>query len=191
MDYSLRAGLTGQTLRRSYAAQFEVREVGAGGNRVELTGYASVTDRPYEMSDLLGDYSEVVRSGAFGATLSRSPDVAFLTNHGGLTMARTSSGTLRLEEDTRGLLSVAQLNMERGDVRDLVTAVRDGDIDQMSFAFRVDDQAWNDRYTEREIRAVDLDRGDVSAVNFGANPSTAISARGVSVRALQMRFACR
>ena len=47
----------------------------------------------------------------------------------------------------------------------------------MSFAFRIVRGAWSPDYTEYRILEVDLDRGDVSAVNFGANPNTSIAAR--------------
>jgi hypothetical protein len=76
-----------------------------------------------------------------------------------------------------GLQSRAFLNPERQDVKDLVHAIRDNDITEMSFAFRIDDGTWNDDFSEFRIRKVDLDRGDVSAVNYGANPYTSIAAR--------------
>jgi DnaJ-class molecular chaperone len=42
----------------------------------------------------------------------------------------------------------------------------------MSFAFRVLRQEWNEDYTRRWINEVSLDKGDVSLVNYGANPTT-------------------
>jgi len=42
----------------------------------------------------------------------------------------------------------------------------------MSFAFRVTRQEWNDAYDQRWITEVNLDKGDVSPVNYGANPHT-------------------
>jgi hypothetical protein len=36
---------------------------------------------------------------------------------------------------------------------------------------------WNDEYTEFRITEADINRGDVSAVNYGANPYTSIEAR--------------
>lgn len=160
---------------RAYPAQFEVRAQAAG--KVEVRGYASTTEQGYEMYDMFGAYTEVVRQGAFGKTLAEGADVVFLTNHGGLTMARTKSGTLTLAEDSTGLESVATLNASRADVRDLVSAIEDGDVDEMSFAFRVMRQQWSPDYDERALIELNLDRGDVSAVNFGANPTTSIGMR--------------
>jgi HK97 family phage prohead protease len=143
----------------------------------ELDGYASTVNEPYEMYDFWGPYTEIVDGGAFNTTLAADPDVAFLLNHRGVTMARTKSGTLSLSVDDHGLRSIALLNPERTDVKDLVHAISDGDIDQMSFGFRIVSGQWSPDYTEYRILEVDLDRGDVSAVNYGANPNTTIAAR--------------
>jgi hypothetical protein len=157
---------------RTYPASFELRSL--PGTKVELSGYASTTEAPYDMWDMFGSYTEVVRAGAFAKTIAEGADVAYLANHEGLTLARSKNGTLRLSEDSTGLLTVATLNTSRGDARDLVTAVEDGDVDQMSFAFRVVRQAWSPDYDERSLTELNLDRGDVSAVNFGANPATSV-----------------
>ena len=172
MDVKSRATLPAGPQLRSYPAQFEVRSVPGASSKVELRGYASVFESPYEMHDMFGPYNEIVRSGAFSKTLGEKPDVAYLANHEGLTMARTASGSLTLEQDSTGLLTVAQVNTQRQDVRDLVTAIEDGDVDQMSFAFRVLRQQWSPDYDQRDLQEVDINRGDVSAVNFGASPST-------------------
>src|SRR5206468_4347759 len=54
--------------------------------RIKLTGCASVVEKRYRMWDMFGEYDEVVDQRAFNGTLSRNPDVAYLTNHRGLTM---------------------------------------------------------------------------------------------------------
>lgn len=151
----------------------ELREVpnGTGGTALNFQGYASRTETPYPMFDMFGEYTETIKTGAFGRTLKDGPDVAFLINHSGMTMARTKAGSLDLAEDGIGLDSQARFNPGRDEVRNLRMAVDDGDLDQMSFAFRVysGGNDWNEEYTERGITAVNLHRGDVSAVNFGAN----------------------
>lgn len=167
------------TERRSYPVKLEVRAA-AGGDGATIEGYASVVEQGYEMWDMLGSYTEVIRSGAFSKTLSENPQVQLLLNHGGLSMAYTRAGTLRLAEDSTGLHMAADVNTSRGDVRDLVAALGDGDIDEMSFAFRVPagKSQWSPDYDQRDILEVDLHRGDVSVVNFGANPATSVGMRG-------------
>jgi HK97 family phage prohead protease len=175
---SERAEVTG-TVRRAYPVALEVRAKAGGVTGVE--GYASVVETPFEMWDYFGSYSEVVRAGAFGKTLSENPAVQLLLNHNGLSMAYTKAGTLRLAEDATGLHMAADLNPTRSDVKDMLTALEDGNVDEMSFAFRVVRQLWSPDYDQRDILEVDLHRGDVSVVNFGANPATSIALRGLDV----------
>jgi HK97 family phage prohead protease len=157
-----------------------------GAQRYQLDGIASTTEQPYRMFDAFGEYDEVIDRAAFNETLSRDPDVAFLVNHKGVTMARSRPNgrgfrSLELSVGATGLQSRAYVNPERQDVKDLVHAIRDSDITEMSFAFRIDDGDWNDDFTNFRIRKVDLDRGDVSAVNYGANPYTSIAARSAEL----------
>jgi hypothetical protein len=170
--------------RVSTGPKFELREVpnGTGGTNLRFTGFASTTDTEYEMEDWLGPWVESVSSGAFGKTLSEGADVAFLLNHQGMTLARTKPGTLKLSEETdgtkspiygiTGLHSEALLDPTNMYVQAMRSAVDRGDLDEMSFAFRVMRQEWNDEYDRRWINEVSLDKGDVSLVNYGANPTT-------------------
>ncbi len=175
--------------RRMPLSGFEIREVpnGSGGTNLEFEGYASVTcsdeedeAHSYEMEDWVGPYRESILRGAFSKTLTEGADVAFLVNHGaggGVTMARTKPGTLKLHEDLVGLHVAATLNAARPDVQILKMAVDDGALDEMSFAFRTVRQKWsyeqdNGVIDWRYIQEVNLDKGDVSPVNYGANPHT-------------------
>lgn len=146
----------------------------AGIEWIHLSGVASVTDTPYEMWDFYGPYTERVSRDAFSASLQRQPDVAFLTNHEGLTMARTRAGSLQLSSSPEGLVAEAWLNPARTDTNNLITAIRDGCVDQMSFAAMLVDGQWSADFTEFTLMELDLHAGDVSAVNFGANPRTHI-----------------
>jgi HK97 family phage prohead protease len=142
-----------------------------------LSGMASVYERSYDMWDYYGPYTEVVSEGAGKVSLSGSPDVVNLANHRGNALARTISGTLDLSEPGGGLLSEAYLNPKRQDAMDQYNAVEDGSMTEMSFAFRIAEGRWSPDYTEYRIDAYDIDRGDTSQVNFGANPETSVEAR--------------
>jgi HK97 family phage prohead protease len=148
-----------------------------GRQLYRFDGIASVTDQPYRMYDHFGEFDEVVSRRAFSATLAANPDVAFLLNHRGMTMARTANKTLELALTDTGLRAQAWLNPERQDVKDLVIAMNDGDITEMSFAFMLQDGEWSDDFSQFTITRLDIHRGDVSAVNYGANPYTSIAAR--------------
>jgi HK97 family phage prohead protease len=174
--------ITGQARRQGFSGQIRATKVKKDGKEfVELDGYATVFNTPYPMWDWYGEYDEQVATTALDKTLAQNPDVAFLLNHAGMTMARTASGNLTLTADEIGLRSVALVNPLRSDVQDLIHAIDDEDIDQMSFAFRIVNGRWNEEFTMYTITEVDIDRGDVSAVNFGANPYTSISARAQQV----------
>jgi HK97 family phage prohead protease len=142
-----------------------------------LEGYATVFGRAYDMWDAFGPYRESVNAHALDRSLAAGPDVAFLVNHKGVTMARTTNGTLTLTADAHGLHVVAYLNPDRQDVRDLISAITDELVTEMSFAFQLDEGVWNDDFTEFDITGADIDRGDVSGVNYGASPYTSIAAR--------------
>lgn len=153
-----------------------------GQSFYRVEGYASAVERGYEMWDMFGTYMEVVSKGAFDKTLDANPDVAFLMNHRGITMARTTQpGRLELSADDTGLKAEALVNPKRQDVKDMVLAIEDGDITEMSFAFMITSGTWSPDYSEYRINEVDLDRGDVSAVNYGANPYTSIAARSAEI----------
>jgi HK97 family phage prohead protease len=174
-EKSERASVTG-IVRRAFPVQLEARAKEGAPGVSTITGYASVVEEPYEMWDFYGSYAEVVRAGAFTKTLSETPQVQLLLNHAGLAMAYTKAGTLRLSEDTTGLHMEADVTAKRGDVQDMLLALEDGSVDEMSFAFRVTRQMWSPDYDQRDILEVDLHRGDVSIVNFGANPATSVGA---------------
>ncbi|MFC9966328.1 HK97 family phage prohead protease [Nocardia ignorata] len=159
------------------AGDFEFRKA---GDSLRLRGYASVFDAPYEVygGPPMG-WSETIDRGAFDVTLSEKPDLHLLINHEGMPLARTKSGTLRLSTDKKGLLVDADLDRSDPDVQRLEAKMARGDMDEMSFAFRVKRQEWNDDETDRRITEVSLHKGDVSVVNFGANPATSAQLRGI------------
>jgi ribosomal protein L40E len=58
-------------------------------------------------------------------------------------------------------------------VRALASAVERGDMDEMSCSFITRKQEWDDNFEHRSMLEMDLHRGDVSAVVYGANAGTA------------------
>lgn len=156
-----------------------------GKQYYQVEGYATTFNQPYQMYDFCGEYNEKMGSSSLDLSLSRGPDVSFLENHRGLTMARTVSlrgdPTLELAKDTSGLHCRAFLNSDRQDVRDLMSAISDGIVTEMSFAFMLNDGVWDKDFANFEITEADINRGDVSAVNYGANPYTSIEARAAQM----------
>lgn len=163
----------------------EIRVQRADGDEadiIRIEGHASVTGVEYEVyGGPPYGWIETIDSTAFDETLAEDPDVVFLLNHAGMSMARTKSGTLELEADGEGLGVRADLDLANPDVRSLESGLRRRDIDEMSFAFRVTEQMWGehpdwegDEMSLRTITKINLNRGDVSAVNYGASDGTDI-----------------
>jgi HK97 family phage prohead protease len=176
---------------RSATAKLDVRATGNGGLVVE--GYASTTEQPYDMYDAFGPYEEVVRSGAFVKTIAEGCDTVLLTNHGGLPLARTKggAGTLSLSEDDHGLHFASELDAVNPMVTTLRSGMDRGDIDECSFAFEVIRQQWSPDWMQRDMIELSLNRGDVSIVTFGANPTTSVGMRAEGPSARAFALACQ
>jgi HK97 family phage prohead protease len=156
---------------RTFRTRLSTRDISSMEGVVE--GYAATTESPYDM----GSYQETIRRGAFATTLSKNPDVQLLVNHEGLPLARTTNNSLTLREDGTGLHFSALLDKADPDAQALLRKIGSGLMVQCSFAFRTVDQTWSSDRSKREISEVSLDHGDVSVVNFGANPITPVNAR--------------
>jgi len=168
-----------KTERRTFTVRdIEARQAEDGTMR--MAGYAAV----FNEASLPLPFIEKIAPGAFSKTLQETPDVRLLANHEGLPMARTKNGTMRLYEDETGLYFEAEL-ADTQEARDLYTLVARGDVDQMSFAFRVIRQNWSKDRSERTLTEVSLADGDVSIVTYPAYPSTSVEAREAIKRAAQ------
>lgn len=174
-----RATPTAREMRRFCVSTIEVRKTGEATTEIDIEGYASITDTPYEVYDFMGKYDETISAGAFKKTLEEKDDVRLLFNHDGIPVARSKSGTMSLEEDKKGLKVNATLDTRSGLANDLVVALERGDLDEMSFAFKVIRQEWNEDYTERWIKEVKL--FDTSIVTYPANPDTSVGLRAAQL----------
>lgn len=152
-------------------SNLELRAAGEGNT---VVGYAAVWDSPSEPMP----FTEFVKRGAFSKTLNDGADVRLLIDHEGIPLARSKSGTLRLEEDSRGLKVEADLDPANPDAARIISAMKRGDISQMSFAFRTVKDWWNNDRTVRELREVQL--FDVSIVTFPAYEETVAELRSAN-----------
>jgi len=155
--------------RRSVA--YSNLEVRAMGDSTKLVGYAAVFDSPSEPLPWI----EYVRRGAFTKTLNDGADVRLLIDHEGIPLARSKSGTLQMVEDERGLRVEADLDPMNPDAQRVLSAMRRGDMTQMSFAFRTIKDSWNRDRSMRELKEVQL--YDVSIVTFPAYEETVAELR--------------
>ena len=166
-----RSKMTKKIERRTFTIKnVEARQAEDGTMR--LSGYAAV----FNEDSVPLPFLERIAPGAFRKTLTETPDVRLLINHEGLPLARTKNGTLRLTEDEAGLYMDADLPDTQA-ARDLYTLVERGDVDQMSFAFRVIRQKWSEDRSRRVLTELSLSDGDVSVVTYPAYPTTTVEAR--------------
>ena len=155
--------------RRALSAPLEVR---ADGQTV--AGYAAVFNSE---TDIGGMFREKIAPGAFRPSLNG--DVRALWNHDSSNViGRTKAGTLRLAEDSKGL--AVEIDLPDTQVgRDLRENMRLGNVDGMSFGFRVTKQQWDETgdIPVRTIEEVEL--FEVSAVTFPAYEATEIALRSL------------
>jgi len=134
----------------------------------------------------LGGFREIIRPGTFARSIRAGSDVKCLFNHvHDNILGRTKSGTLQVEEDSKGLCFRCQLDRNSQAHRDLYSAVKRGDIDECSFAFSVakGGQSWDEgtdpetgeRIAQRTLTDVDLI--DVSCVTYPAYNQTSVEGR--------------
>ena len=176
----------GKEQRTDYRGQREDRRFSVGvttspsvrtssssnSNAATVVGAPVVYGTPYTVYDAWGSFIEVVQAGAISSILATA-DCRFLYNHQGLTMARTSSGTLTLTDTPHALNCSATLDPRQTVASDLVLAIGRGDVNQMSVGFVVAEDSWNEDFSYRTITRFG-ELMDVSPVAFPASPTTSV-----------------
>nr|WP_315476307.1 HK97 family phage prohead protease [uncultured Undibacterium sp.] len=108
----------------------DLRAVSSG----KLAGYAAVYG---SQSQDLGGFVEVIRQGAFTKSLTAPDSIRALYEHDNQKLlGRVGSGTLKLEENSKGLYFELTLP-DTSYARDLGILVERGDISGCSFGFQV------------------------------------------------------
>lgn len=141
-----------------------------------IDGVPIVFEQP---TDIGGWFEETIARGAISEDVLK--DVAFFYNHDLNTkpLARTRTGKLKFTIENDGVHMESHVNLNRSDSNDLYIAIQDGDIDGMSFMFRVEADEWTDLdsdYPKRRITKIGYVQ-EVSAVNYPAYEGTSINAR--------------
>jgi HK97 family phage major capsid protein/HK97 family phage prohead protease len=189
------------TLTEDRTALVDVRDARVQGNT--LHGFAAVYGVPSEPIEdrrlSPRPFREVIERGAFADVLAGSPDVYLTLNHDeSRVLARTTSGTLRLFDEDRGLRFEADLG-DGPTAQDVRSMVSRGDLRGASFRFRCapDGERWDDTREQRSLtrveRLVDLSLATVPAYNAPAvelrtAPPAAAPTRQGSLR-VEMRSA--
>ncbi|MFZ9979556.1 MAG: HK97 family phage prohead protease [Opitutales bacterium] len=157
-------------------ADFELRAADGG---FEFEGYAAVFNLPSVQMQFPGvgggrRFREVIEPGAFTDALAANPDVSLRYQHNMMTLplGRTTSGTMELTQNDRGLHVRASLpDNEWG--RPFRDAVKRKDVRGMSFRFQAVDDTWSQdgKGRLRTLRRVNLGP-EVSLTDYPAYPDT-------------------
>lgn len=147
------------------------------GDGNTLTGYAAVFDSPTTIREGGRVFSEVIRRGAFRNAINSGGDVVSFFNHDpNRLLGRTSSGTLKIWEDDRGLRFEVQLPQHAQDVREMLQR---GDLKGASFAFRPRSKD-GEKWTGNTRELLDLYLAELGPVVQPAYPSTSVGLRSQS-----------
>lgn len=166
----------------SVVRSFNVTDFRATDNeKFNVEGHAAV----FNQTTTIGNwFYEVIERGAFDGC--DFDDVLFFENHNmnKIPMARSrrnnGNSTMKLEVDDVGLFIRADLDIENNsEARTLHSSISRGDIDGMSFAFRIKEQTWENLDSDMPTRRIKKIAKvfEVSAVNQPAYSSTDINAR--------------
>jgi HK97 family phage prohead protease len=167
--------------RRNSPVNFELNFDGeASADKMTFRGYAAVFNSPSEPLP----FTEVIREGAFNRSLKTRNEVKMFMNHNtDHVLASTRSGTLKLIEDSTGLLAEAKLP-ETTSGKDLSILMQRGDVHSMSFGFSVppNGDKWSQDGATRELHQIRLH--EVSVVTgFPAYEATTADVRTIDILA--------
>ena len=146
-----------------------------------ITGYALVFDQ--ESRDL-GGFTEIIERTALDGVIPGEQDVLALYNHdssrGVLARYTNGEGTLELRVDDIGLRYKFEADEKSPLANEVLSAITRGDISTSSFAFTIEEEAWEKRdldYLRRIKRFKNI--YDVSPVLRAAYPDTSVAARSL------------
>lgn len=142
----------------------------------KMVGHAAIFNTE---TDIGGFFREKVAPGAFSDSI-KADDIRALFNHNPNYVLGRSNGktkTLMLSEDDRGLA----IEIDPPDTqfaKDLTISMERGDIDQMSFGFRVIKESWESRDDGTDVRTLEkVKLYDISPVTYPAYEDTEIAVR--------------
>jgi HK97 family phage prohead protease len=173
--------------------RFFAQELRAAGSDIapKIEGYGATFGTVAD----IGNFREVIQRGAFTRTLAdQTQEIVALFNHNeDVILGRKSAGTLRLEQDDKGLRFSCSIP-DTTAARDVYTNLKLGNIRECSFGFGIDDpdtdESWlpqSDGTMLRTLKNVRL--FDVSVVTFPAYSNTSATARHVVADYVEARMA--
>jgi len=123
----------------------------------------------------LGGFREIITPAAVDRTFRDAIDVRALVDHDSAKiMGRRSAGTLTLRKEADGI--IARIDPpDTSYAKDIVVSIERGDVDGMSFGFRVITDEWRLQDGEPVREVHDMEIREVSIVTFPAYEETDVS----------------
>lgn len=153
-------------------------------NSGHISGVAVVFGQTTRISSYWDEFDEVIDRHALDNT--DMSDVALFVNHDSsmipLARSKKGKGTLKLSIEDDGLHIEADLDIkENSRASELYSALKRGDVDKMSFAFRIGKQEWSRLDVKNEVPLRTIKEisilHEVSVVNYPAYGGTSANAR--------------
>lgn len=169
--------------KRDFKTQFKItREKESPDERI-IEGYFALYEQETELFE--GTY-EIISKGAFEKTLNN--DIRALWNHSTqYVLGRTTSGSLELRLDDKGLFGIIKLPNTQY-ANDLFELVQRGDVDQCSFGFNIENEDLEELASGGyRWRINEIDLHEISVVTFPAYENTSVQARHKQVEQLEQR----
>lgn len=163
---------------RSFGQKLAFRKTDKKGMVGIIEGYAALYD--VESRDM-GGWREILARGAFTESLKKGLDIRMLYQHrSDSVMARESAKTLKVGEDSKGILFEAEL-IDTTANRDRFLEIESGNLDAMSFGMPYSSVTarWHrDAVKKYDIRTVTkADIVEISVVTWAAYEATTVTAR--------------
>lgn len=172
--------MTKETIEvRVLDAEIEIRK--DENTPLRISGYAARFNEP-SLPLGGGRFVETIAPGAFRNALGKKENVPLLIEHAGLPLADTTTGTLTLSEDSKGLRFEAELDATDPDAQRVLPKLSRGTLRKMSFGFSIakDGEEWDLSQTPRQRTLRNVESlVDLSIVTSPAYPTTSVALRSL------------
>lgn len=153
----------------------EIREAENGSKTI--SGYAVKWEMKSQTMGYWYRFKEQFKKGSFSDSLSADDQRALWSHDTSQVLGRTKNSTLRLFEDDIGLRF--ELDLPPTTLgNDVFQTIKRGDVDGVSFGFKMIKEEWDESDPENIVRSVIKAKlFEISPVAFPAYPDSEVSAR--------------
>ena len=161
------------------AQELELREPQEGNNTRTISGYAVKWEQLSGKLGWMTRFQEKFLRGAFADSIQGDSQKMLWNHNTDMVVGSTKSGTLRITEDEVGLRFENDLP-ESDWGNNVYQAIKRGDVDGVSFGFKMLGEEWDETDPDNLIRSVTKAKlFEVSPTPFPAYPQSEVQARTI------------